>query len=360
MRGIGEMARLSGLTVSALRFYDGAGVFGPAWVDPRSGYRWYDAAQLPDAVLLAALRRVGLPLAGIRAVLSAPPGSAAAHAELDAHLRRLAADLAAARHELTTVRALLARRAVPGGTDGAGLGAADGAGAGRTTTLTLAAGGFGAALDSIRFAAADRPRRPVPGGVLFDAGPDDEGRPVLRLAATDRHRLAVARVAVPELVGPAASAVVPTPVVDGVRALLTGSAEVVLAFDGAGITVRAAAGTLTGAGADEVFPDYRRLTRPVPAASARFAAESLRAAVLDAPGTDTTVLTHDPDGVIAVATGRPAPGVTPVRVNRRYLLEAIAAAAPRHLLLELGGPRSPLAIRDPDDPARFSILMPIA
>ena len=33
MRGIGEMARASGLSVSALRFYDGAGVLVPAEVD---------------------------------------------------------------------------------------------------------------------------------------------------------------------------------------------------------------------------------------------------------------------------------------------------------------------------------------
>ena len=33
MRGIGEMARSSGLGVSALRFYDGAGVLVPAgWI----------------------------------------------------------------------------------------------------------------------------------------------------------------------------------------------------------------------------------------------------------------------------------------------------------------------------------------
>ncbi|WP_405018530.1 hypothetical protein [Kitasatospora sp. NBC_00070] len=37
MRSIGAMARQSGLSVSALRFYDGAGVFGPAWVDPQTG-----------------------------------------------------------------------------------------------------------------------------------------------------------------------------------------------------------------------------------------------------------------------------------------------------------------------------------
>lgn len=37
MRSIGEMARDSGLGVSALRFYDRTGVLVPAWVDPVSG-----------------------------------------------------------------------------------------------------------------------------------------------------------------------------------------------------------------------------------------------------------------------------------------------------------------------------------
>ena len=66
MHSIGEMARDSGLTVSALRFYDGAGVLVPVWVDPTSGYRWYGQEQRGEARLLSILRRVGMPLADIR------------------------------------------------------------------------------------------------------------------------------------------------------------------------------------------------------------------------------------------------------------------------------------------------------
>lgn len=73
MRSIGEMARDSGLSVSALRFYDGAGVLVPAWVDPVSGYRWYGPGQLEESRLLARLRRAGMPLADIRLVLPAGP-----------------------------------------------------------------------------------------------------------------------------------------------------------------------------------------------------------------------------------------------------------------------------------------------
>ena len=63
MRGIGEMARASGLSVSALRFYDGAGVLVPAEVDPDTGYRRYADDQLRAARLVASLRRVGMPIA---------------------------------------------------------------------------------------------------------------------------------------------------------------------------------------------------------------------------------------------------------------------------------------------------------
>lgn len=69
-RSIGEMARDSGLSVSALRFYDRGGVLVPTWVDPVSGYRWYGPGQLDEARLLARLRRAAMPLADIRLVLA--------------------------------------------------------------------------------------------------------------------------------------------------------------------------------------------------------------------------------------------------------------------------------------------------
>lgn len=43
--GIGRLASLSGLPVSALRFYDGAEVLRPAMVDPATGYRFYSRAR---------------------------------------------------------------------------------------------------------------------------------------------------------------------------------------------------------------------------------------------------------------------------------------------------------------------------
>ena len=75
---IGAFAGLSGLTPKALRLYDDLGLLPPAWVDPESGYRYYDPAQLEPARLVAWLRRLGMPLARIRQLSGLTPAEAAA------------------------------------------------------------------------------------------------------------------------------------------------------------------------------------------------------------------------------------------------------------------------------------------
>ncbi len=59
---IGAFARATRLTPKALRLYDELGLLPPALVDPASGYRFYDPAQLERAQLVAWLRRLGMPL----------------------------------------------------------------------------------------------------------------------------------------------------------------------------------------------------------------------------------------------------------------------------------------------------------
>jgi DNA polymerase III sliding clamp (beta) subunit (PCNA family) len=48
-----------------------------------------------------------------------------------------------------------------------------------------------------------------------------------------------------------------------------------------------------------------------------------------------------------------------VAVNREFLLHALTAGARDELILELGAPTAPLAIRRPDDEGAFSLLMPV-
>lgn len=89
---IGRFARLCRLSVKQLRHYDEAGLLLPARVDPATGYRYYTAAQAGDALTIALLRDLDVPLAAIAAVLAAhgPERAAALQAERD----RLAAKIA--------------------------------------------------------------------------------------------------------------------------------------------------------------------------------------------------------------------------------------------------------------------------
>ncbi|MFE2586833.1 MerR family transcriptional regulator, partial [Streptomyces sp. NPDC059378] len=70
---IGAFAKASRLSPKALRLYDELELLRPAQVDPVTGYRYYAQAQLEQARLVAWLRRLGMPLAGIRRVCALGP-----------------------------------------------------------------------------------------------------------------------------------------------------------------------------------------------------------------------------------------------------------------------------------------------
>jgi DNA-binding transcriptional MerR regulator len=84
---IGEFARRSRLSVKALRLYDELGVLVPARVGDAFGYRYYDAAQLEAARLVAMLRQLDLPLAAIKELLACDPVDAAE--QIAAHWRKV-------------------------------------------------------------------------------------------------------------------------------------------------------------------------------------------------------------------------------------------------------------------------------
>jgi len=69
---IGEFARLTHLTVKALRHYHDVGLLEPARIDGSSGYRRYDSTQVAAAQLVKRLRELDMPLPDVKAVLAAP------------------------------------------------------------------------------------------------------------------------------------------------------------------------------------------------------------------------------------------------------------------------------------------------
>lgn len=357
MRSIGEMARDSGLSVSALRFYDGAGVLVPAWVDPVSGYRWYGPEQLEEARLLARLRRAGMALADIRLVLA---GWSSADTDLvrkllQAHLRRLELGLSEARVEFSTVRALLERRENPMTslrTD-------------TTVRLAVSAPELAAALDAVRFAASTDPELPMLGGVLFDI----EGE-TLHAVATDRYRMAVAQAGTTGHGGPRVQVIVPSPLADAMRALLSDDVSVQLTVDGDRVALEAGDRQAAGQRLHHDFPDYRRLVRlpaghralvDVPAFRAAVETGSVRVSEVreqDGVSCDLSVLKVAADGTVCVCDyGDDGRGT--IAVNREFLLHALAAGARDQLILEFGAPTAPLAIRRTDGEGTFSMLMPV-
>src|SRR3954453_18574660 len=65
---IGEFARLTGISIKTLRYYDQIGLFQPAAVDPRTRYRLYIPQQLQDLAAVLALKDLGASLNDIRRV----------------------------------------------------------------------------------------------------------------------------------------------------------------------------------------------------------------------------------------------------------------------------------------------------
>ncbi|MFE3329323.1 MerR family transcriptional regulator [Streptomyces sp. NPDC059176] len=376
MRSIGEMARDSGLTASALRFYDRSGVLVPVHVDPLSSYRWYGPEQLDEARLLARLRRAGMPLSDIRLALAGWAGGDAGLVRglLEEHLRRLERGLSDARREFSTVRTLIEDREKPVTVT-------------TTAQVSVSATELLGALDAVRFAAGGAdPALPMLAGVLFDVEGDG-----MRVVATDRYRLAVARAATAGHGGGRVQIVVPSALVDAMRALLggagdaraadgavsaggasraDGSAAARLTVDGDRITLEAGGGQAGGRGLGRGFPDYRRLVRLPAGRRVEVDTAALRAAVADGPvragevreqdgvAFDRTVLAVTADGGVAVSEDGDH-HADRVGVNRDFLLQALAAGARDRLVLELGGPTTPLAIRRPDAEGTFSLLMPV-
>lgn len=375
---IGRMARETGLTASALRFYDGAGVLVPAMVDPVTGYRWYARRQVPTGRLVARLRRVGMPLADIAAVVRQWPNRGPVRRLLDAHLRRLVDGLADARRELSRVDALLTREEITmtehsGPRTGRTVPAADG------VRFVARVADLAAALRAVRFAVCTDPGLPMLCGVLFDLDTEAATGPVLRLVATDRYRLAVSSVPVTGTTGEPRAALAPVGFVDDVYALLARpapgqepGAEAVLTLAAGGIAVHGPGGRVDGVPADHDFPDYRRLLhrdpadRPVHSSTvevARFrdalAAAEPRQVLREQDDVLCDVSVLNVDGGDVEVAGAGVGGAGCVGVNREFLLEALGAAGRDQLTLELDGPIRPLAVRVPDDAGTFSILMPV-
>ncbi|SRR6266851_1600353 len=107
MLNIGEFARLGQVSPRMLRHYDETGLLKPTRVDPQTGYRSYEVAQLARLHRLLALRDLGFTLEQIRPMLDDDPSVEQLHGMLRLRQAQIEQDVADEQARLRRVEAHL-------------------------------------------------------------------------------------------------------------------------------------------------------------------------------------------------------------------------------------------------------------
>jgi DNA-binding transcriptional MerR regulator len=105
---IGDFSRATHLSIKTLRHYHEVGLLEPSEIDPDNGYRYYTEQQIPTAQVIRRLRGLHMPIAKVKAVLSAPH-SDGRNQLIVAHLDRLESELAQTTAAAGELRRLLER-----------------------------------------------------------------------------------------------------------------------------------------------------------------------------------------------------------------------------------------------------------
>jgi len=107
MFSIGDFARLGRVSVRMLRHYDAIGLLRPAHVDPATGYRSYEARQLPRLNRIIALKDLGFTLGQVHTILEERVDGPELHGMLRLRRAQIEAGIAADTARLAQVEARL-------------------------------------------------------------------------------------------------------------------------------------------------------------------------------------------------------------------------------------------------------------
>ncbi|GHF62201.1 DNA-binding transcriptional MerR regulator [Amycolatopsis bartoniae] len=294
---IGALARASGLTPGALRFYADCGLLVPARVDPATGYRYYRREQSARARLVRQLREIDVPLDAVARILDGE------HELLDEHVRELSARATRAAEAADAIKRQLAPVV-----DGRALAAA-------FAQVLPAAGDSGGLA-----------------GVFVELAPDE-----LTLTATDRYRLATRTLAIRQ--GERGSAVVARSGLAAVLPWLAGQPSVTPVLTPGALTLSADPERRRCATIDPAFPDYRLMLSALPPASRR------------------VVLRRDE--LPEAAGGRVHVAALGLTFEAATLRNAVATAVGPELLCEVAAPDLPVVIRSATDGTATTLAMPL-
>lgn len=333
---IGAFARATGLTPSALRFYDDSGLLSPAYIDPTTD-RYYAAGQRPRASTIRRLRAIDVPLDARTRILAADPDEAARL--LDEHVHGLQRRAAEAAAEAEAVKADLTT----------GL---------RPAHLVLPGRLFADAVERVLPAAAEDTEFPILTGVLVESSGD-----AVTVTATDRYRLSTRSLAV-ATAGPPWSAVLPARDIGALVPWFARSAEL-------SIERRSDAVVITAAGEERrctvlpgTFPDYTAMLAALPATRTRVvvAREALLGVVEDASA--ATVRCVVASSSISVGDRRLSARVTGRDIElwfgRGNLRSAVATSVGPDLMLDISAADQPVVIRSATDGDLTTLAMPTA
>lgn len=106
---IGQFSQMTRLSAKALRLYDKNALLPPAYVDPATGYRYYEPAQAKRAEAVRILRSVDMPLDEIKAALESDNPDLV-HKHLEGHRQRLSSRLAKDERMLAFLETLMNRK----------------------------------------------------------------------------------------------------------------------------------------------------------------------------------------------------------------------------------------------------------
>lgn len=361
---ISAFARTVGLTPSALRFYDDAGLLAPAAVDERNGYRYYDDDQRRRAVLVRQMRELDVPLTTMRAVLDGSPD--VAERLLTDHVDLLTGRADRARVELADL--LRALRGADSGRDG-------------PTSFTIGGPELAGAIRQVApFAAAGTEVNEPAVGDLLDCLLLDVTVGELTVVGTDRYRLGARTLRVADLDGPdrrlpieAAGLLAGTDWLRRQRRLRVQAADAELIIgadhDQRDGVIPIGPGELRLPIAADHFPDYRRVLDSTAQAPGRhrMIIDRIRLLeVISADQTSTVVLRPDTDQVLISRLNDPEirrlPAVCDGPADRvgfspTLLASALQSSVGPDVLIELA-PGSAAVVRSADEGSFSTLVMP--
>lgn len=338
---IGTFARIVGLTASALRFYDDAGILHPEHVDALTGYRYYSDSQVEPAQQLRQLRDIGMPLAEVTRFFNSD--STDSLRILDEHMSKVSAETAQLNETAARLKESLDTDvAVP-------LGSLPG---------PVAA----AAVDQILTATVIYPDFPVLNWVRLVVEPD-----AVSLAATDRYRFATRTMVPSQRTSTSWTGTVSgTDLRDVVPAIRRSTMVALTAGDDL-LHIRLADGRVHQCRLlDEEYPDFQRLVDSLPTATHRCTvAKPQLLTILERQQSENVGLRISADrlqlllsdGAVDLDGVADGPELT-LWFELTTLYPALSSAVGDDLLLDLRGSDQPVALRSADDGDFTSVFMP--